>query len=383
MAKPIILQIVPRFNSGGVERVTIDTAGFLAQYDEKPTYVISEGGALVPELEKRGVKHIKLPVATKNPFKIIKNGIRLARIARNLQVDLLHVRSRAPAWSTLVASRLTGIPFITTYHGAYKNNAPFKNWYNSVMVRGTCVISISEFVSRHIRQQHAELNPEIIKISPGVDVKGTLNPDRYHSNKLVQQRREWNIPEDAFVMLAVGRIVKAKRFDLAIQALGALREHQNLYLLLAGSDQGRAELSAGLLELAQQLGVGDRVRFISDFKDIPLVYAVSDLVLFPTSMEETYGRITAEAGAMGKIIIASNSGAIAELICEGETGYIIPKDDLFALTDRILKVMSMPVEQKHVMEAKARSHIIKNFSAQRMGEETLKLYQNIARKKLD
>lgn len=381
MAKPIVLQIVPRFNSGGVERVTIDTAGFLAQYDDKPTYVVSGGGVLVPELEKRGVKHIRLPIATKNPFKIIMNGIHLARIARNLQVDLLHVRSRAPAWSTLIASTLTGIPFITTYHGAYKNNAPLKNWYNSVMVRGACVISISEFVSQHIRRQHADLNPEIIKIYPGVDVRDTLNPDRYRSDVLAQQRQEWNIPDDAFVMLTVGRIVKAKRFDLAVQALGTLREHQNLYLLLAGSDQGRVELSAGLLGLAEQLGVRDRVRLVSDFQDIPLVYALSDLVLFPTSLEETYGRITAEAGAMGKIIIASNSGAIAELIREGETGYIIPKDDLPALTDRILKVMSMPVEQKHAMEHKARSHIVKNFSAQRMGEETLRLYQNIVREK--
>ncbi len=375
--KPIILQIVPRLNSGGVERVTIDTAGFLAQYDDTPTYVASAGGILVPELTQRGAVHIQLPLATKNPLRIIWNGIRLAKVIRERHIELLHVRSRATAWSTLIASKLTGVPFITTYHGAYRVNAPLKNWYNSAMVRGKCVISISDFVSRLIKEHHKALDPKIIKIYPGVDTDGLLDPSRYTLRDLLRQREEWEIPADAFVMLAVGRIVRAKRFDLAVKALGKLADHQNLYLVIAGSDQGRSDLSQDLLDLAQQLGVADRIRLVQDFKDIPLAYALCDLVLFPTEMMETYGRITAEAGAMGKIIIATNVGAIAELILEGETGYIFPKGDLEALIGFIRKVLSMSPEKKLSMENKARTHILTHFNAERMYAETLKLYQEI------
>lgn len=375
--KPIILQLVPKFNSGGVERVTIDTAGFLAQYDDVPTYVASQGGLLQTELENRGVKHITLPLATKNPFKIILNGFRLAKIVKELRVDLLHARSRAPAWSAWIASKISGKPYITTYHGAYHVNVPLKNWYNSSMARGKCVISISDFVTRLVQERHGNLKPQIHKIYPGVDANGLLNPERFTKQDISAQRKQWCIPDDAFVMLMVGRIAKAKRFDLAVQALGRLKNNPKLYLVLAGSDQGRAELSQSLLDLADELGVSERVRLVKDFKNIPLAYAVSDLVLFPTSHIETYGRITAEAGAMAKIVIACDIGAVAELIDEGKTGYVIPEADLDALIDRIEKVIDMSTGEKQAMENNARQHILKNFTAERMYDETLALYRQM------
>ncbi|MBX3487343.1 MAG: glycosyltransferase family 4 protein [Candidatus Paracaedibacteraceae bacterium] len=375
--KPIIIQLVPRFNSGGVERVTIDTAGFLANCDDAPTYVASQGGLLQPELEARGVHHITLPLATKNPIKIILNGFRLAKLVKELGIDLIHARSRAPAWSAWFASKLSGKPYIATYHGAYHVNVPLKNWYNSSMVRGKCVISISDFVTRLIQERHGNLNPIIHRIYPGVDAHGLLNPERFKKEDSLTQRKEWQIPDDAFVMLMLGRIAKAKRFDLAVQALGRLKDNPKLYLVLAGSDQGRTELSQSLLDLAQDLGVADRVRLVRDFKNIPLAYAVSDLVLFPTSHIETYGRITAEAGAMAKIVIACDIGAVAELIEEGKTGYVIPEADLDALVNRIEKVLAMPEAEKQAMEQNARRHILAHFTAERMYEETLALYSQI------
>lgn len=375
--KPVVLQLVPKFNSGGVERVTIDTAGFLAQVDDVPTYVASEGGVLLSELTQRGVKHISLPIATKNPFKIILNGFRLARLVTELGIDLMHARSRAPAWSAWVASKLTGKPYVTTYHGAYHVNVPLKNWYNSSMVRGKCVISISEFVTRLIQNRHGNLNPNIHKIYPGVDANGSLSPQRFTQKEMLDQKKAWGIPESAFVLLMVGRIAKAKRFDLSIQALARLKDNSQLYLVLAGSDQGRVELSESLLNLAQDLGVADRVILIQDFKNIPLAYAVSDLVLFPTSHIETFGRITAEAGAMEKIIIACDIGAVAELIIEGQTGFIIPEADLDALVNRIQRVLQLSPDEKREMEVRARRHILANFSAERMYDETLRLYREI------
>lgn len=377
MKKPIVLQVLPRLNSGGVERVTVDTAVFLSRIDPTPTFVASEGGSLVADLEERRVHHIKLSLATKNPLKIIWNAFRLLHFIKKHHIELVHARSRAPAWSSRIAAYLADIPFITTYHGAYRCSNSLKRWYNSVMVRGKCVISISNFVTAHIKENHPQLNAEIIKIYPGIDTKEVFNPERYTTSDILEQRQKWSIPADAFVMAAVGRITKAKRFDLAVQALGALAEKKKLFLIIAGSDQGRTELSATLKELAYSLGVADRFRLIHDFKDIPLIYALSDLILFPTALKETFGRISAEAGAMGKIIIATQQGASSELIINGVTGYLIPVDNLGSMVECIQTVLNLTPDQRATMEKNARHHILENFGAERMFNETLNLYNSL------
>jgi glycosyltransferase involved in cell wall biosynthesis len=385
--KPVVLQLVPRLEGGGVERVTLDMAGFLAQVDEVPTYVASEGGALVPELEHRGVQYLHLPIATKNPFKIIRNGFRLVEIVRELAIDVIHARSRAPAWSALIASKLTKIPFMTTYHGLYGIKQPFKtikNLYNSVMVRGRCVVSSSSFVTGLIQKRHRQLHPKIVKIYPGIDVNGAFSPERYDGTAWEEQRTERLLSKRAFILLAIGRVVQGKRLDWAIRAMAALKKkYDNLYLIVAYSDQGHTDRSAELWDGAQDLGVMDRIRFIPDYGDIPLMYAISDLVLFPTAMEETYGRITAEGGAMGKIVIATDSGAVSELIVDGETGYVVPKDDFDTFVQRIEDVLALSQEDRLAMGERARKHIVANFNAERMWTETLKLYHAVAQDNLD
>lgn len=373
--KPIILQVLPRLQSGGVERVTVDTAGFLAGFDDQPTYVVSAGGALVSELEKRGVNHITLPVASKNPFTILLNGVRLARLGKQLEVDLFHARSRAPAWSVWFASKLSKIPFITTYHGAYRNKGSLSNWYNSVMVRGKCVITISDFITQVAQQDHARLKPTLIKIYPGIDTD-TFNPKRFSPIDIETQKQAWGIPLEAPVMLIIGRIAPNKRFDLSIEALARLKR-QDIHLLMAGSDQGKTELSDSLIDLAKERKVDRRVHLVKDFKNLALAYAVSDLVLFPTQHIETYGRISAEAGAMGRITIATTIGAVPELIVEGKTGFLTPPGDLNALVVAIEKILALTSEEKEKMENQALQHIQQNFSAQRMYTQTLDLYKKV------
>lgn len=373
--KPIIMQVLPQLQSGGVERVTIDTAGFLARVDDRPTYVVSAGGALVSELEKRGVNHINLHMGSKNPLTIILNGIRLARLGKQLGIDLFHARSRAPAWSVWLASKISGIPFITTYHGAYRNKGRLSNWYNSAMVRGKCVITISDFVGSVAQKDHAALKPTLIKIYPGIDTD-TFRPDHFSQEDIDQQKQAWNIPLDAPVLLVIGRIAPNKRFDLGIEALAKLPQ-KNIHLVMAGSDQGKTALSDSLLDLAKKRGVEDRVHLIKDFKNLPLAYALSDLVLFPTQHIETYGRITAEAGAMGKIVIATTIGAVPELIIEGETGFLIPPGDLDSLVSRIKMILSLSPEEKERLERQALHHIQQYFSAHRMYAQTLDLYKKV------
>lgn len=375
MKKPIIIQILPRLTTGGVERTTVDMAGYLASLDDVPTYVVSAGGPLVAELKKSGCNHIPLPVQSKNPITILLNSLRLARLAKDTNAQLLHVHSRAPGWSVLLASKFTGIPYISTYHGAYKNKGYPSNWYNSTMARGSRVIAISEYIAKIIKRDHGHCFPKIIKIPLGIDTH-VFDPERYSIADTQAQKKAWGIPPDSSVLLAIGRITVGKRYDMVIKALSQLK-NQKIHLVIVGSDYGHHEVTRSLKDLALFEGVRDHVHFCNDCKDIPLAYATSDIVLFPTELPETFGRISAEAGAMGKIVIASNGGAIPEVIADGKTGYLFSVGDLDSLVERLQSVLEMPEDDRKQIEQQARDHIIKNFSADVMFSKTLQVYEDV------
>lgn len=377
MKKPIVMQILPRLTSGGVEKSTVDMAKFLAALDETPTYVVSAGGPLVAEIEKYGCHHITLPVQSKNPLTILMNGLRLASWVKKTGAQLMHVHSRAPAWSVFFASKLTGTPYISTYHGAYKNKGKLSNWYNSAMLRGQLVIANSDFIARIISKDQGHRHPTILKINQGIDTQ-LFDPQRFTKTDSLNLKSQWHIPENAPLLLAIGRITTGKRYDLAIQALARIKR-QDAHLMIVGSDYGRHELSLSLKKLAQSEGVSTRVHFVPNCPNIPLTYEAADLVLFPTQMQESFGRISAEAGAMEKIVIASTNGAIPEVIKDGETGYLFPSEDLDALVNRINMVMEMPDADLRAIEKKARSHIVRHYSAGHLFHGMLKLYIKYAR----
>ena len=193
---------------------------------------------------------------------------------------------------------------------------------------------------------------------------------------LQKQKSDWGIPDEAPVFLCIGRLTKGKRVDLAIRALSQLKT-KDAHLLIVGSDNGRSDVTQSLKDIAHSEGVSSRVHFITDCKNIPLAYAASDLVLFPTELQETFGRVSAEAGAMGKIVIASNGGALPEIVIDKQTGYLIDAGDLTSLVARIQDVLDMPGEERKAMEQCARKHIEKNFSADKMFFDTLKIYEEM------
>lgn len=372
LKKPIIMQILPRLKGGGVEKATVDMAKYLATLDETPTYVVSAGGPLVAEIEESGCHHITLPVQSKNPLTILMNALRLARWVKKSGTQLMHVHSRAPAWSVFFASKLTGTPYISTYHGAYKNKGKLSNWYNSAMLRGELVIANSDFIARIISKDQGHRHPTIIKINQGIDTQ-LFDPKRFTKTDILNLKSQWHIPESTPLLLAIGRITAGKRYDLAIQALAQIKR-QDAHLMIVGSDHGHQELSLSLKKLAQTEGVEDRVHFIPNCTNIPLIYESVDLVLFPTQMQESFGRISAEAGAMEKVVIASANGAIPEVIKDGETGYLFPSKDLAALVNRINNVMDMPEDDLRAVGKKARSHIVRNYSAGHLFGELLDIY---------
>jgi len=365
-----ILQVLPELNMGGVERTTLDMVGALRQVFPV-TYVASQGGSLIPELETLGGTHFTFPLASKNPFQIIQNAISLARLIRRHHIQIIHARSRAPAWSALWAAHWTKIPLVTTFHGAYHTSSAVKTFYNSVMARGTRVIAISEFIARHIQEQYPAALKKIRLISEGIDVEA-------FSVKTVSQeeaeafRNAWGIPINAKVFLLPGRVTRLKGQAIFIEALRYLND-PNIVGIILGQNQSNSSYTQ---EVTRQME-GLPIRHVSHTQTLNIAYAAADFIVSPSLAPETFGRVTAEAGAMERVIIATDHGATPELCKAEKTGYLVPPGDAKALAEAMKVALEMSPEKRKTMEKAAREHICSNFSLKRMCAETIALYKEI------
>jgi glycosyltransferase involved in cell wall biosynthesis len=365
-----ILQVLPELNMGGVERTTLDMVKALRQVFPV-TYVASQGGSLLPELKNLGGTHFTLPLAAKNPFQMVRNAIGLVRLIRDYDIQLIHARSRAPAWSALWAARWTKIPLVTTFHGAYRTSNILKTFYNSVMSRGTRVIAISEFVLQHIQQQHPASLSRIRLIHEGIDVEA-FNPQLVSQEDIKALRKTWNIPAGAKVFLLPGRVTRLKGQIVFIEALRQLN-NPNVFGIILGQSQSNSSYSQ---EMNRQLD-GRHIQHIPHTQTLKVAYAAADFIVSPSLAPETFGRVTAEAGAMERIIIATNHGATPELCKTGITGYLIPPGNIKALTQTMDKVLKMASEERKTMEKAARDYVYANFSLNRMCAETIAVYKEI------
>ena len=372
-----ILQVLPALVQGGVERGTLEIAQAI-QEAQGQAWIASSSGPLVHQLSLIKARHIKLPLKTKNPFKILCNIYRLCRLIRQEKIDLIHARSRAPAWSAFWAARLTGIPFVTTFHGTYNFKNSLKKYYNSIMVRGDRVIAISDYIYRHILRNYQDYMTYCqIKIIPrGVDLK-TFNLNSSNLTERIQKLKDdWQIEQDCPIILLVGRLTRWKGQETALKALGLLKNFSG-HLVCLGSDQGRIHYLESLKSLANTLNLSSRVHFISTCHDMPAAYAMADLVLHTSIDPEAFGRTIIEAQAMGKCVIATAHGAPLEIIQEGLTGYLIDPQDPQKLAQSIHHYFSLPYEEKEKLSQAAMVRTKTLFSKDQMIEKTLKVYQDL------
>jgi glycosyltransferase involved in cell wall biosynthesis len=365
-----ILQVLPELNMGGVERVTLDMVAALREITPT-TFVASQGGALVVEVEKLGGIHFHLPLASKNPYRIVKNGVALARLIRKHEISLVHARSRAPAWSCLIATRLAKVPFITTYHGAYNSTNILKTFYNSIMTRGDRVIAISEFIKKTILQHHPKTLPRIRIIPEGIDTD-KFNPQKVTRQEIEEFKNTWGIPENATVFLVPGRVTRIKGQLVFLDALRRLN-NPNLFGVILGINQDNSSYPAQVRQQSQDLPIK-----LIPFHAKPMVaYAAADFVVSPSLAQEAFGRVTAEAGAMERVIIATNHGATTELCLPGKTGFLVPPGDSKALAETMIHAIKMSPEDLQAMGKAARSYICERYSLKRMSSETIDLYKEL------
>lgn len=372
--KKTIMQVLPSLIQGGVETGTVEIATAL-QRANIPNIVVSNGGPLVEQLKKIGVKHIQLPVHSKNPIRMWLNSKKLAQIALENNVALMHVRSRAPAWSVKWASQKTGIPFISSYHGMYGIKPAIKKIYNSVMLKGLCTIAVSGCVKQHLMDVYNYPENKIHVIHRGADLK-RFNPERIRSDELVDFAQKKQIPMDKPIITLVARLSKMKGQNLLLQALSKMK-HQELTCLLVGG-KAKPEYEKLLKEEIQKLPNTITVKTLSvPANEIPFIYALSDVVVSTSIIPETFGRTVTEANAMHRIVVAFDHGGPRETIQDGKTGFLVPVENVLTLAQKLDNVLDMKPNQRKKMENAARQRVEEHFSIDKMCEKTLKLYKEI------
>ena len=378
VSRPAILQVIPTLDAGGAERTTVDIAGALARDGFAPL-VVSQGGRLAAELEAAGGEFIALPVASKAPHAMLANAMRLDAIVKARGVRLVHARSRAPAWSALMAARMAGVPFVTTYHGIYNAANPFKRFYNSVMVRADAVIANSEWTAAHVVAEHRVDRARLFVIPRGVDL-ARFDPAGIAPDRVAALRSEWGAGVDDSVVLMPGRLTRWKGQMVLIDALTDLARTDKLAgirAVIVGDAQGRAGYEAELRGAMAASGLGDRVVIVGHRDDMPLAYLASDIVVSASTDPEAFGRVAAEAGAMGRAVIATDHGGARETVLPGMTGMLTAPGDSVALAAAISHLSLMGAEGRAQMGARGRAHISERFSLERMCADTIALYRRL------
>lgn len=380
---PTILQIVPRLETGGVERTAIDIACALARAGAR-AIVASEGGRMVGELTAGG-EWLNFPAATKNPARMLRNAGALAEIIRREQVRIIHARSRAPAWSALLAARRTGIPFVTTYAGAYNQKGLLKAAYNGVMARGDAVIANSHYTAELIRGRYHLPASRLHIVPRGIDLTA-FDPDRLAPVRIAALRAAWGIEEEDIVLLPA-RLTRWKGQAVLIEAAKILKAEglDRTVFVLAGDAQGRTDYVEALRRSIQESGLERMVRRVGHCADMPAAYALATLTVIPSIEPEAFGRTAVEAQAMGRPVIVSDIGATPETVCappqveaERRTGWRIPPGDPTRLAQAIREALALDEDARAALGRRARAHAAGAFSVERMARETLAIYDALA-----
>ncbi len=370
---PVVLQVLPSLETGGVERGTVEITRAIAQA-EGTALVASAGGRMAPMVAHAGGRHITLPLNTKNPWTIWRNVERLAEVIRAHNVSIVHARSRAPAWSAWFACQRTGAHFVTTYHGTYSEGTPFKRQYNAVMARGEIVIAASRFIADLVAQQHG-VPPERLRIIPrGVD-PAIFDPARVSHDRIAKMAQAWRLPDGAPTVVLPGRLTAWKGHGILLDAIARL-ERRDVCCVLVGSDQGRHGYSETLRRQAEALGIADRVRMVGQCDDMPAAFMLSDVVVHASTQAEAFGRVVIEAQAMARPVIAADLGGPVETVVQGETGWRVTPGDPEALAAAIARVLAMDTAQRKALGARARAAVP---TVRAMQEATLDVYEAVLR----
>ena len=376
-----VLQVIPKLGYGGAETGCYDIAHYLAENNCK-SFIVTSGGDLLKFVDKKKVTVIKLPVNSKNPLLILINSIILIGIILFNNISIVHARSRAPAWSCLLATKITGRKFVTTFHGTYNFKSKLKKFYNSVMVRSHLIIAGSNFIFSHIKENYLKYLNDKKKLM--VIFRG-INVDYFDSTTKIEVDekkllKKWDIEKDKKIILLPGRLTYWKGQEIFIEAINLVNielGYEAFYVVILGSDQGRDLYKKKIIRLSEQYRMTNQIRFIDHCKDMALAYKVSDIVVSASIEPEAFGRVAVEAQSMEKLIIASNIGGSNETIIDEKTGYLFENGNVKSLSQKILKAITLDETSLKTFGIEGRKNIIQKFNVEKMCFSTYSEYKRI------
>jgi glycosyltransferase involved in cell wall biosynthesis len=376
-----VLQVIPRLGYGGAETGCYDLAHYLPE-NNCSSYIVTSGGELLKFVDQKKVKLIKLPVHSKNPILMFFNSLALIFIILFHNISIVHARSRAPAWSCLIASKITRRKFVTTFHGTYNFKNIIKKFYNSVMVRSDLVIAGSNFIFSHIKNSYSKylnVKKKFLVIFRGINVD-YFDPSTTLENEENNLLSHWGVTRDKKLILMPGRLTSWKGQEVFIEALNLVNKklgYQAFYAVILGSDQGRDVYTKKIKRLAEQYRLTTQIKFIEHCKNMPLAYKVSDLVVSASIEPEAFGRVAIEAQSMEKPIIASNIGGSNETIVDNETGFLFESGNSESLSKKIVEVLNLDQSRLKLMGVGGRKNIIKKFNVEKMCFSTYSEYKKL------
>jgi len=373
-SRPTIMQVLPSLVTGGVERGAADVSAAVVRRGWR-SVVVSSGGPMVREIERDGGEHIELPVHSKNPIVMRRNVARLNHLIAKHQVEIVHARSRAPAWSALAACRQTGSKLVTTFHGTYNTGLLGKKTYNAVMTRGDRVIAISEFVRQHMLATYPVEEHRIRVIHRGVDMD-RFSPASVSPERVIKLANEWRLPDGMPVIMLPGRLTRWKGQLLLVRALTHLGR-EDVRCLLVGSDQGRVGYTREIQALARKVGLEGAVHIVGECGDMPAAYMLSDVVVSASTDPEAFGRVVAEGQAMGRPVVAPDHGGAPEIVLPGETGWLYQPGDAHALADAIGTALDLSGSERDMLADAGIDNTRRQFTKDRMTDATLAVYQEL------
>ncbi len=376
-----VLQVIPKLGYGGAETGCYDVAHYLAEKD-CGSYISTSGGELLKFIKKNKVKLFRLPVHSKNPFVIILNTIILSFLILINNINIIHARSRAPAWACFFACFITRRNFVTTFHGTYNFKNKFKKFYNSVMLRSKLTIAGSNFIFDHINKNYSEYldrKKKLRVVFRGINID-FYNPKNISILKKEKLRKEWELVSNKFTILMPGRLTNWKGQEKFIEALNILIEDyncSNFQAVILGSDQGRKVYKKKLIDLVQRYRLNNKIKFINHCKEMPLAYSLADVVVSASTSPEAFGRVSVEAQAMGKPIIASNIGGSKETILKGKSGFLYNHEDPRELAKTINTVIELDQDSLISIGNEGRKNATKKFDVESMCDSTLREYKKL------
>jgi len=376
-----VLQVIPKLGYGGAETGCYDIAHYLPENGCK-SFIVTSGGELLKFVDKNKVKVFRLPVQSKNPILILINAIILTFIILFNNISIIHARSRAPAWSCLIASKITSRKFVTTFHGTYNFKSSLKKLYNSVMVRSDLIIAGSNFIFSHIKENYSNyLNQKkkLLVVFRGINVD-YFDPTTKLETEEKKLLKQWEIEKDKKIILLPGRLTTWKGQEVFIEAINLVNielGYEAFYAVILGSDQGRDLYKKKLIRLSEQYRLTKQLRFIDHCKDMALAYKVSDIIVSASIEPEAFGRVSVEAQSMEKPIIASNIGGSNETVVDEKTGYLFKAGDAKSLSQKILKTLTIDETQLKLIGNEGRKNIVQKFNVEKMCFSTYSEYKRL------